>query len=80
MPSVHQQGARKTYEPSEYAEEFGEDPARFLENGEKLAKARIRGIDDVQLLAAYADVERSRRNRQSMIRFIQRRVAALNND
>jgi len=36
--------------------EHGEDPARFLQAGRHLATARIRGIDDLELLEAYRAV------------------------
>lgn len=40
----------------EYEAQFGEDPARFLESNELMATARIAGIRDPDLLAAYEDV------------------------
>lgn len=46
----------QTNEYPELEEQYGEDPARFLETNELLATARIRGIRDPALLNAYREV------------------------
>lgn len=77
MPSVYQQAGHQGYKPSEYGDEFDEDPARFLDCGEELAIARIRGIDDPELLTAYVNVEGERQARRDVIALINRRIAAI---
>lgn len=46
----------RTNEYPELEDRFNENPARFLESNELLAKARIHGIRDADLLEAYRTV------------------------
>lgn len=82
MPSKHTRNTPgKDWDPEpELAETYGEDPARFVEGGALLTVARVRGIEDVDLLRAYARVEADRYARQSVIAVINQRIAALTSD
>lgn len=80
MPSVYQSAGARTYEPSQYADEFDEDPARFLSFGKRFAFARVDGITDVDLLRAYADVEARRDRRRSVIKRINNRIVDLEDE
>lgn len=55
----------------EYADQFGEDPARILYHI-KRPEARIRGLESVDLVRAYLDVETDREEPRGEV------VAALN--
>lgn len=81
MPSEHQHGARTTYEPEvELEAKFGEDPARFLCSNAGFAKARIKAIDDPELLTAYATVEGERHGRREVLAFINQRIDAVTSE
>lgn len=63
--------------------DHGEDPARFLQSGRDLALARIRGLEDVELLAAYRAVAKQilrGRTREAILTALAEREAALTDD
>lgn len=78
MPSTHQRAAGSSI-PSRPAveEEYGENPYRFLECGRRFLEARLRGIEDMDLLVEYLRAERDRDPgpRRSRITMIQDRIA-----
>lgn len=80
MPSRYQQGGSPTYVATGLEGKYGEDPARFLECGQELAIARIRGIESVDLLREYARVEAERLARREVIGLINRRIQELQDD
>lgn len=90
MPAPSTPGGETTSreEYPEIEERIGEDPARFLDKpllrGEssplQLAFARIRGIQDPEVLSTWADVERDleRGPRDRVVNAIKQRAAELN--
>lgn len=61
MPSTNQHGGSPPYpDMPEVVEEHGENPARFVHGSKHLVIARIKGIDDRDLLLHYLRAERDR--------------------
>lgn len=68
MPSTAQRGdSDASYQPSDYADDFSEDPAKILAKNEETVIAVVKGTNDLDLLNAYLDVEASREARQNVI-------------
>lgn len=76
MPSTYQGATRSEVTVTDLYEEHGE-PIGILERGDLLLKARLRGIEDVELLREYARVEADHQARSDVIAYINRRIRDL---
>lgn len=72
MPSEHQH-ATEGAPTTRLSEELGEPPG-ILDRGLDLFEARLRGIDDEDLLLAYIEVETDHKSRSEVVALVQQRL------
>lgn len=63
----------------ELIEAYGREPVKMLRKNEDTVEARVRAIDDIDLLEAYlqVEIEREPRSRQAVVGAINRRLTTL---
>lgn len=73
MPSTQTHGGETDYEPSEYADDFNEDPAKILAKRKELLLKIIDGIQSEDLIKAVIEVEADRDSRAEIIGALNKR-------